>query len=120
MKKGIFIFVIVIEILCSGCIYQEDERIKNLKNEIQPELDSQKFIELVNAIFVEKVRLEEFDIRSDGYPYIKNTFDHDGNEIFISMSTYPTEIYLSICRGHFVNHVLREKNICEGSVYRRN
>ena len=64
-------------------------------------MDSQEFIELVNAIFVEKVRLEEFDIRSDGYTYIRNTYDHDGNENFIIMRKYPTEIYLSILRGHF-------------------
>ena len=102
MKKGKIFFVILIIIVCSGCIHQEDERIKNLKAEMQPELDFKGFIELVNAILVEKVSIGQFDCAGDGEcTYIKNTYDHDGKEIFISISKYPTEVYISILLGHF-------------------
>jgi hypothetical protein len=102
MKKGKIFFIILILIVCSGCIHQEDERIKNLKAEMQPELDSKGFIELVNVIFVEKVSIKEFDYTGDGeYTYIKNTYDHDGKEIHISMRKYSTEVYISILPGHF-------------------
>ena len=102
MKKGKIFFVILIIIVCSGCIHQEDERIKNLKTEIQPELDSKEFIELVNAILVENVSIKDFDYSDSGeYYYIKNTYDHDGKEIHISINKYPTRVNITIYRGHF-------------------
>jgi len=102
MKKGTIFFVILIIIICSGCIHQEDERIKNLKTEMQPELDSKEFIELVNAILVEKVSLGQFNYRESGdCTYIRNTYDYDGKEIHISMRKYSTRVNISILQGHF-------------------
>jgi hypothetical protein len=102
MKKGKIFFIILIIIVCSGCIHQEDKRIKNLKTEMQPELDSKEFIKLVNAIFVEKVNIDQFDYRESGnYILIKNTYDHDGKEIHISIRKYSTRLNISIIQGHF-------------------
>ena len=102
MKKGKIFFVILIIIVCSGCIHQEDERIKNLKTEMQPELDSKEFIELVNAILVEKVSIDQFDYRESGdCTYIRNTYDYDGKEIHISINKYPTRVNILILSGHF-------------------
>jgi hypothetical protein len=69
---------------------------------MQPELDSKEFIELVNAILVEKVSIKDFDYSDSGeYYYIKNTYDHDGKEIHISINKYPTRVNITIYRGHF-------------------
>ena len=102
MKRGTIFIVILIIIVCSGCVYQEDERIENLKTEMQPELDSKEFIKLVNAILVEKVSIKDFNYTGDGeYYYIKNTYDHDGREIHISINKYSTRVNITIYRGHF-------------------
>jgi hypothetical protein len=102
MKRGTIFIVILIIIVYSGCVYQEDERIENLKTEMQPELDSKEFIKLVNAILVEKVSIKDFDYRESGnYILIKNTYDHDRKEIHISIRKYSTRISITIYRGHF-------------------
>ncbi|MGD2251221.1 MAG: hypothetical protein PVF58_22720 [Candidatus Methanofastidiosia archaeon] len=83
-----------------GCITQESDS-KDMETEIQPELNEEEFIELVNNILVEKVSLEMFDFQYGKHIYIRNTFDCNKAKIRIAMYKMDTRVYISINPGHF-------------------
>jgi hypothetical protein len=86
----------------TGCIHQKESADPEyLRTYIQPELSTEEFIELVNTILVDKVKLEVFDVDNEHFTYIKNTYDCDKRKIHISVRRYPTKIYISVRDGHF-------------------
>jgi hypothetical protein len=101
-KVNLRILLIVLFLVgSSACINQENNSGKSEANVIQPELDEEGFIELLNNILVEKVRLEMFDVQDESYIYIRNAYDCNGEKIFIAMDKTATEVYISVSPGHF-------------------
>lgn len=97
------ILVIFFLVSFTGCITQE-KNFKNFKNDvIEPELDDEEFINLVNNILVEKVTLDMFFTSSGRSLHIINTYDCNGKEIRVSIIRYMNELYISVDPGHFTS-----------------
>jgi len=91
--------VVALTLMVTLCIQQYKQP---AIEEVQPELSEEGFIDLVNTILVEKVSLDMFDIsEGGGSTYIRNTYDHSGKEIHVSIHRYVTEIHISVIPGHF-------------------
>lgn len=101
-KANLRILLIVLFLVgSSACINQENHSGESEANVIQPALDEEGFIELLNNILVEKVSLEMFDVQDGSYIYIRNTYDYNKREIGIRMSRSETDVHISVNPGHF-------------------
>ncbi len=89
----IFLVILLLTSALNGCINQEEGL---GPDEMQPELSEEEFVELVNNILVEKVRLEMFYIKYEHYTYIRNTFDRHGNEISVAVRRHISDVHISI------------------------
>lgn len=97
------ILVIFLLVSFTECITQEKD-FKDLKNDvIEPELDDEEFINLVNSILAEKVTLDMFLTSSGRSLHITNTYDCNGKEIRVSIIRYMNELYISVDPGHFTS-----------------
>jgi hypothetical protein len=103
--KFLRIFLIVLLFVSiNGCINQDDTHFGDLKTEpIQPELTEQEFADLTNNILVEKVNPDTFLRLSGRSLHIRNTYDHEGKEIRVSIIRNMNEIYISVDPGHFTS-----------------
>ena len=101
----IFLVVLFFVSILNGCINQEeDTHFGDSKTEpVQPELSEQEFIDLINNILVEKVNPDMFLDLSGRSLHIRNTYDHEGKKIRISIIRNMNEIYISVDPGHFTS-----------------
>ena len=86
----------------SECIYQEDTNSLG-STTIQPELDEEGFIDIVNNILADKVNSDMFLMLSGRSLHIRNTSDCEGKKIRVSIIRYMNEIYISVDPGHFTS-----------------
>ncbi len=86
----------------SECIYQEDTNSLGSAT-IQPELDEEGFIDIVNNILADKVNSDMFLMLSGRSLHIRNTSDCEGKKIRVSIIRYMNEIYISVDPGHFTS-----------------
>ena len=101
----IFLVVLFFVSILNGCINQEeDTHSGDSKTEpIQPELSEQEFVDLINDILVENVNSDMFLELSGRSLHIRNTYDHEGKKIRISIIRNMNEIYISVDPGHFTS-----------------
>jgi hypothetical protein len=99
MSLGVLLLVIL-----NGCITQEDTHFGDSKTEpMWRELTKQEFADLINNIVVEKVNPDMFLVLSGRSLHMRNTYDHEGKKIRVSIIKNMNEIYISVDPGHFTS-----------------
>ena len=101
----IFMSLLFFVSIFTGCINQEEYTYSGDSKtaSVQPELSEQEFIDLINSILIENVNPDMFLELSGRSLHIRNTYDHEGKKIRISIIRNMNEIYISVDPGHFTS-----------------